>query len=158
MLRALPETIIWSKHRRRHKRSNRRNFANEQFAVLETAYGAYARNAVLRPHVAVLTGISPAHLEHTGTLKKTAELKVRAFTGLEPGGIAIINKGFSLFDFAFDVARQHADRVVTYGDTTDSDVRLLDYCLERQIVRASVHGEESNRVSAQHGRKTHGAK
>jgi len=42
-----------------------------------------------RPHVALITTIAPAHLEHMGSLDAIAHEKAAIFAGLEPGGAAL---------------------------------------------------------------------
>ncbi len=117
--------------------------SDEQFAVLEIAVSALPRSSpIVRPHLAVLTAVAPAHLTYTGTLLEVAERKASLFTGLEPGGIAIINRQIPFFERVSEIARKHAQTLTTYGDHPEAEVKLLGYNLERQLVRASVHGGE----------------
>ena len=44
----------------------------------------------VRPHVAVITTIAPAHIEMLGSEEAIADAKAEIFEGLEPGGTAII--------------------------------------------------------------------
>jgi UDP-N-acetylmuramoyl-tripeptide--D-alanyl-D-alanine ligase len=44
----------------------------------------------VRPHVAVVTGVGPVHLELVGTLERVAEAKAELTHGLEPGGVAVV--------------------------------------------------------------------
>ncbi|MDI1295112.1 MAG: UDP-N-acetylmuramoyl-tripeptide--D-alanyl-D-alanine ligase, partial [bacterium] len=44
----------------------------------------------VRPDVAIVTAIAPAHIEYFGTEAAIAEAKAEIFEGLEPGGTAII--------------------------------------------------------------------
>ena len=50
------------------------------------------RNLVgfVRPHVALITTIAPAHLEFFGTCEAIADAKSEIFEGLVPGGAALI--------------------------------------------------------------------
>jgi UDP-N-acetylmuramoyl-tripeptide--D-alanyl-D-alanine ligase len=45
---------------------------------------------VVRPHLGVITGIGPVHLELVGTVELVAEAKAELLRGLEPGGIGIV--------------------------------------------------------------------
>ena len=45
--------------------------------------------SLVRPHVALITRIAPAHLEHLGTIEAIADAKSEIYEGLEPDGIAI---------------------------------------------------------------------
>ena len=48
---------------------------------------------LVRPHVAIITGIEPVHLEFFGSLEKIADAKAEIFTGVEPGGAAVLKIG-----------------------------------------------------------------
>ena len=49
-----------------------------------------ALTAQVRPHVAVVTAIAPAHIEYLGSEEAIADAKAEIFAGLEPGGTAVI--------------------------------------------------------------------
>ncbi|HET7605028.1 MAG TPA: UDP-N-acetylmuramoyl-tripeptide--D-alanyl-D-alanine ligase, partial [Sphingomicrobium sp.] len=49
-----------------------------------------ALTAQVRPHLALITAIAPAHIEHLGSEQAVADAKAEIFEGLEPDGIAII--------------------------------------------------------------------
>lgn len=66
-----------------------------QFAVVEmgmSAAGELTRlSAIGRPDIAVITNAGPAHLEHFRDVAAVARAKGEVLTGLNSGGIAIIN-------------------------------------------------------------------
>jgi UDP-N-acetylmuramoyl-tripeptide--D-alanyl-D-alanine ligase len=47
-------------------------------------------SALVRPHVALITRIAPAHLEHLGSIEAIADAKSEIFEGLELDGIAVL--------------------------------------------------------------------
>src|SRR3546814_20562577 len=49
-----------------------------------------ALTRMVRPHVAMVTTIAPAHMEYFGSEEAIADAKGEIFEGLEPGGTAII--------------------------------------------------------------------
>jgi UDP-N-acetylmuramoyl-tripeptide--D-alanyl-D-alanine ligase len=63
------------------------------FAVVEIGMNHRHEIAPLarltRPHVALITAIAPAHIEHLGSLEAIAVEKSDIFAGLEPGGTAL---------------------------------------------------------------------
>lgn len=106
------------------------------FGVLEMGMNHAGELAALtrlvRPHVAVITNVEAAHLEFFGTLEAIADAKCEIFEGLEPGGVAVLNRDNAQF------ARCRAKapwRVVTFGRHEEADVRVEDY-------RATPHGSE----------------
>ncbi len=54
--------------------------------------------ALVRPHVAIVTTVEPVHLEFFGTTEKIAEAKAEIFSGLEPGGVAVLNRDNAHYD------------------------------------------------------------
>ena len=46
-------------------------------------------SSMVRPHVAMITRIAPAHLEHLGSIEAIADAKAEIFEGLETDGVAI---------------------------------------------------------------------
>ena len=65
-----------------------------EYGVFEVGMNHFGeiRNLVsfVRPHVALITTIAPAHLEFFGTCEAIADAKSEIFEGLLPGGAALI--------------------------------------------------------------------
>src|SRR6187455_1438836 len=80
--------------------------------------------AQVRPHVAVITTIAPAHIENLGSEEAIADAKAEIFEGLEQDGIAILPNDTPHRDRLVRAARRHADRIVTFG-TGDADIHAL---------------------------------
>ncbi len=78
----------------------------------------------VRPHLALITAIAPAHIENLGSEAAIAAAKAEIFEGLEPEGIAIIPNDTPHRDRMVKAARRHADRIVTFG-TGDADVHAI---------------------------------
>jgi UDP-N-acetylmuramoyl-tripeptide--D-alanyl-D-alanine ligase len=53
---------------------------------------------MVRPHIAMITTVAPAHLEAFGSLEGIAAAKAEIFTGLEPGGTAVLNADHEQID------------------------------------------------------------
>jgi UDP-N-acetylmuramoyl-tripeptide--D-alanyl-D-alanine ligase len=82
----------------------------------------------VRPHVALVTTIAPAHLEFFGSCEAIADAKSEIFEGLEPGGAAILPSDSAYADRLTARARQsHVSRILTFGEKVGSDARLLGY-------------------------------
>ena len=80
----------------------------------------------VRPHVAVITTIAPAHIENLGSEEAIADAKAEIFAGLEPGGVAVIPADSPHFARLRAAAERHSARVLAFGRSADADVRLLD--------------------------------
>ena len=101
---------------------------DSDYAVLEMGMNAKGEIAALtrlvRPHVALITTIASAHIEHLGSMEAIAGAKAEIFEGLEPDGIAVIPEDTPHRDQLVKAARGHADRIVTFG-SGEADVAAI---------------------------------
>jgi UDP-N-acetylmuramoyl-tripeptide--D-alanyl-D-alanine ligase len=80
----------------------------------------------VRPHVAIVTAIAPAHIEYFGTEAKIAEAKAEIFEGLEPGGTAIIPYDSPHVALLYNKAERHAANILTFGMSAEADVHARE--------------------------------
>lgn len=96
------------------------------FGVFEMGMNHAGELAVLtrlvRPHVAIVTAIAPAHIEFFGTEEAIARAKAEIFEGLEPGGFAIVPNDSPHRDLLVKAAEDNGARVVTFGLKQGADV------------------------------------
>ena len=99
-----------------------------EYAVLEMGMNNPGEIAALtrlvRPHLALITAIAPAHIENLGSEEAIADAKAEIFEGLEPEGIAIIPNDTPHRDRILKKARRYAERIMTFGGG-DADVHAL---------------------------------
>jgi len=99
-----------------------------QYAVLEMGMNNKGEIAALtrqvRPHVALITAIAPAHIENLGSEEAISDAKAEIFEGLEPEGIAIVPNDTAHRDRLVKAARRRADRIITFG-RGDADVHAV---------------------------------
>jgi UDP-N-acetylmuramoyl-tripeptide--D-alanyl-D-alanine ligase len=99
-----------------------------EYAVLEmgmsNAGEIAAHTRMVRPHLALITAIAPAHIENLGSEEAIADAKAEIFEGLEPDGVAIIPNDSPHRDRLLRAARRTADRIITFG-SGDADVHAL---------------------------------
>ena len=92
---------------------------DSEFAVLEMGMNHAGEIAALtrlvRPHIALITTIAAAHIEHLGSIEAIADAKAEIFAGLEPDGVAIIPEDTPHRERLLRAARRHADRIITFG-------------------------------------------
>ncbi len=102
-----------------------------EFAVFEMGMNHVgeiaALTAMVRPHVALVTTIAPAHIENLGSIEAIADAKAEIFTGLEPGGTAIIPANSDQADRLAAAAAAHAAHIIRFGTASDADVRATDW-------------------------------
>src|SRR5689334_6033697 len=99
-----------------------------EFAVLEMGMNNAGEIAALtrqvRPHVALITAIAPAHVENLGSEEAIADAKAEIFEGLERGGVAIVPNDTPHRDRLVKAARRYAERIITFGGG-DADVHAV---------------------------------
>ncbi|HEY4075753.1 MAG TPA: UDP-N-acetylmuramoyl-tripeptide--D-alanyl-D-alanine ligase [Rhizomicrobium sp.] len=101
-----------------------------QYGIFEVGMNHFGelRNLVsfVRPHVALVTAIAPAHLEFFGNCESIADAKSEIFEGLEPGGAGLIPADSEYADRLIARARQaHVSRIVTFGEK--GEAKLLSF-------------------------------
>ncbi|OGS55170.1 MAG: UDP-N-acetylmuramoylalanyl-D-glutamyl-2, 6-diaminopimelate--D-alanyl-D-alanine ligase, partial [Erythrobacter sp. RIFCSPHIGHO2_12_FULL_63_10] len=80
----------------------------------------------VRPHVAIVTTIAPAHIEHLGSIEAIADAKAEIFSGMVEGGIAVIPADIPERERLIAHAQAAGARIVTFGRDKSATVRLLD--------------------------------
>ena len=96
---------------------------------------------MVRPHVAIVTTIAPAHMEFFGSEEAIADAKGEIFEGLEPGGTAIIPFDSPHYARLRAKAERHAANIVSFGLNEGADVRAVDWLPDGQggsLVTAQV--------------------
>jgi UDP-N-acetylmuramoyl-tripeptide--D-alanyl-D-alanine ligase len=104
--------------------------ADSDVAVLEMGMnhpGELAHlTTLVRPHVAMVTAIAPAHTEFFADESAIADAKGEIFRGLEPGGTAIVPFDSPHRDRLIAAAAPYAARIVAFGMGEGADVRPLE--------------------------------
>jgi UDP-N-acetylmuramoyl-tripeptide--D-alanyl-D-alanine ligase len=99
--------------------------------------------AQVRPHVAIVTMVAPVHLEHFRSVADIADAKGEIFSGLEPGGTAVINGDLEWSARLRRHAEEKGARIVTFGRGALCDVRLasLHMSEDSSEIEASLFGK-----------------
>jgi UDP-N-acetylmuramoyl-tripeptide--D-alanyl-D-alanine ligase len=83
---------------------------------------------MVRPHVAIITTIAAAHLGHFKNLEEIAAAKAEIFEGLEPNGVALLNRDNKQYGFLEQRAQEvGVPNVLTFGQHAKADFRLADF-------------------------------
>ena len=100
---------------------------------------------LVRPHIAIITTVEPVHLEFFANVEAIADAKAEIFAGLEPNGVAILNRDNPQFDRLAAHARARGiARIVGFGAHAEAEARLLDAALQpdSSAVRATILGHD----------------
>ena len=85
-----------------------------------------ALTAMVRPHIAIVTAIAPAHTAFFADESAIADAKGEIFEGLEPGGTAIIPYDSPHRDRLIAAAQPYAGKIVTFGLDPAADVHAIE--------------------------------
>jgi len=102
-----------------------------KFAVFEI--GMNHRGEILplttlvKPHIAIVTHIAPAHVENLGSLAAIAEEKSELYAGLEPEGAALVPMDAPHADILLAAAEANAATIIRFGRSEDCEARLLSF-------------------------------
>jgi UDP-N-acetylmuramoyl-tripeptide--D-alanyl-D-alanine ligase len=84
----------------------------------------------VRPHVAVVTTVEPAHLSFFPSVEAIADAKGEIFLGLEPGGVAVLNCDNPHYRrLAAAAERAGVGEIIGFGAHPWAKVRLVDCIL-----------------------------
>jgi UDP-N-acetylmuramoyl-tripeptide--D-alanyl-D-alanine ligase len=121
--------------------------ADAEYGVFELGMNHAGEIAVLsrlvRPHVAVITTIAPAHLGLFPSVEAIADAKAEIFLGLEAGGTAVLNSDNPYFSRLAGAAESAGATVAGFGRHPEAAVRLVDCALDAagSTVAAAFAGE-----------------
>ena len=99
---------------------------------------------MVRPHIAIVTTIAASHLGHFASLDEIAEAKAEIFLGVQPGGIALINRDTPYFALLAERARAAGvERIVGFGRDEAAESRVIRVALlaDCSCISADILGE-----------------
>jgi UDP-N-acetylmuramoyl-tripeptide--D-alanyl-D-alanine ligase len=120
--------------------------ADAAFAVIEMGMNHAGEirglTALARPHVAVITTIASAHIEHLGSLEAIADAKAEIFEGLEPGGTVVLPTDAPQAERLRAKAKQRGLSCRFFGQADGADLRLQSarVGLDQTEVEALIDG------------------
>ncbi|MDQ0454790.1 UDP-N-acetylmuramoylalanyl-D-glutamyl-2,6-diaminopimelate--D-alanyl-D-alanine ligase [Rhizobium paknamense] len=99
---------------------------------------------MVRPHVAIITTIAPAHLGNFNSIDEIADAKAEIFLGLEPGGEVLLNRDNAYYDYL--VAKAQAagvQHIHSFGQHAHAAFRLAEFDggADHSTIWAVIEGE-----------------
>jgi UDP-N-acetylmuramoyl-tripeptide--D-alanyl-D-alanine ligase len=79
-----------------------------------------------RPHVAIVTTVGPVHLEFFPSVEAIADAKAEIFSGLMPGGTAVLNRDNPHFERLSARAKEAGASVLSFGRHPAADMRCTE--------------------------------
>jgi UDP-N-acetylmuramoyl-tripeptide--D-alanyl-D-alanine ligase len=105
--------------------------ADTRYGVFEMGMNHAAELSALtqfvRPHIAIITTIAPAHIQNFEDEAGIANAKAEIFEGLVQGGTAIIPRDNIHYGRLRAKAERHAAKIISFGFSPEADVRCVDH-------------------------------
>jgi len=101
--------------------------------------------ALVRPHVAIITNIEPAHIGNFSSITEIADAKAEIFEGMDANGTAVLNRDNALFHHLRTKAEDAGvTRILSFGRHKEADARVIDCSLHAtsSAVTASIRGKQ----------------
>ena len=101
--------------------------------------------ALVRPHVAIITNIEPAHIGNFNSITDIADAKAEIFEGMDANGTAVLNRDNALFHHLCTKAEDAGvTRILSFGRHKEADAHLVDCSLHAtcSAVTARIRGQE----------------
>ncbi|WP_421951473.1 UDP-N-acetylmuramoyl-tripeptide--D-alanyl-D-alanine ligase [Pelagibacterium sp.] len=118
--------------------------ADTQFGVFEIGMSAAGEitplSKLVRPHVAMVTTVAPAHLEFFDSEAAIADAKAEIFSGVDPGGLAIIGRDHAHVERLADAAEAAGLKTLTYG-FANADVTISGYQATEDRASGHIEGD-----------------
>jgi UDP-N-acetylmuramoyl-tripeptide--D-alanyl-D-alanine ligase len=110
--------------------------------VLEMAIGSMSANTdLVRPDVALITNIAPAHLEYHYNVENIALKKSRIFEGMIPGSLAVVCRDIEQYDLIEGLAHTWGINIISYGEHDAAMIKLLSYNQKNAQAQLSIDGK-----------------
>lgn len=112
-----------------------------EFAVIEIGMNHRGEitplSQMVRPHVAIITNVEAVHLAAFGSVEEIADAKAEIFAGLEPGGVAVLNRDNPYFARLSE--QVGGAGIATFGsDACDFLLEQATVCPLATVVRARI--------------------
>lgn len=104
---------------------------------------------MVRPDVAIITTIAPAHLGNFSNVEEIADAKAEIFEGVVAGGDVVLNRDNAQFDQLEQAARKAGiEHVHSFGQHAKADFRLAEFDgAAEQSTLWAVFGSETHEVT-----------
>lgn len=125
-----------------------------KYWVLEMAIGSMSANTnLVRPDIALITNIAPAHLEYHHNVENVALKKSRIFEGMTPGSTAIVCRDIEQYKLIEGLASIWGIQIISYGEHKESTIKLIKYdqkTAQAQIIIENIEYKINLQARGQH--------
>ncbi len=102
---------------------------NHKFGIFEVGMSKKGEinnlSKMIKPNLAIITNIAEAHIENFSNIKGIAEAKGEIINNIQNNGSIILNRDDKFFDYLNAKAKLKNIKVITFGKSKQSEVRLI---------------------------------
>lgn len=80
---------------------------------------------IVRPHIAIITKVSGAHLQHFAGVEDIAKAKSEILTAVETDGFAILPRDNKYYNLLAQTAKSNGVQIKSFGTHVDADARII---------------------------------
>ena len=100
----------------------------DNFGVFEVGMSKFNEinklSALVKPHIAMITNISEAHLENFKNIQGIAKAKSEIIQNVQKGGAVVLNRDDKFFNYFRKIAIKNSIKVTSFGYSKDSNIRF----------------------------------
>jgi len=101
----------------------------DNFGVFEVGMSKfkeiYKLSALVKPHIAIITNVSEAHLENFRNVKDIAKAKSEIIYNIQKGGTVILNRDDKFFNYFRKISEKNKIKFKSFGYSKKSDVKFI---------------------------------
>ena len=101
----------------------------------------YNLSKMIRPNIGIITNIAEAHIENFKDIKGIAKAKSELIDNIQSKGTIILNRDDSFFNYLSNKAKQKNLKVVSFGKSIKSNIRLVSVRKENNFNLISINVE-----------------
>ena len=133
----------------------------DNFGVFEVGMSKFNEinklSALVKPHIAMITNVSEAHLENFKNIKEIAKAKSEIIKNIQHGGLVVLNRDDKFFNYFSKIAKKNQIKIKSFGYSKRSNTRFISinkkkgYFLfkasqDKKIIHLKINNNSKNYV------------
>ena len=117
--------------------------SNHKFGVFEVGMSKSGEisklSKMIKPNLAIITNIAEAHIENFRNIKGIAKEKSEIINNIQNNGTIVLNRDDKFFNYLNAKAKLKKIKIVTFGKSKQSDVRLIKIQQNSKIKKVTIN-------------------
>ena len=115
---------------------------NHKFGLFEVGMSKAGEinqlSKIIKPDLAIITNIAEAHIENFRNIKDIAKAKSEIINNIKNNGTVVLNRDDKFFNFLNTKAKLKNIKVITFGKSKKSDIRLIKTTQNNSIKKITI--------------------